>query len=516
VASKTAKVASVATKTGEVANVAAKTGEVANIASRTSKVAEVANTAGRVWNGAKSFGAEALTGVKSLGNEAWTGAKNLGDRAAVGAKTFGAEAWTGAKNLSDRAVVGAENWGNRALNAADHWGYEAQNWMSQKFPGVFGEPELAGIGNGLERPTPRPMQSVPERQQPLKMENHSPEGRGAGTSGKGTTPQSEPSIEKTTTNEPAIVKPKNLDELRVVNPKKTGDFSDISGKSVQEVLSRVPEGATMRKLTPVEGGSKVGVEYKWVDENGVTNRLRVHDADPSAPVGSNAAQGWVARHQVGGKYYDPEIGGLRPRNVHKPESPHYDPKAANDTHIPIETPDKSVSDLMKFQQSRREYLNQKFDRTGDVNLDINIRGRKEIATKFFMNKGVPLEKIDSFFTGIDFTKPLEVETLGSGKKLWQYQTPGAPQGSWYSTTPSVSPSELGISELGFNRATQTVEPKILNQYTTGESVSVLRSKSAAVEDFWSVSGQSYSTEGGATQLFSNERSKFTQNLQPKE
>jgi hypothetical protein len=202
-------------------------------------------------------------------------------------------------------------------------------------PGGGSAPELATAGgpSGAGH-------AVPEGQQPVKMQGIPDGPQGAGMQGKGTTPH----------NEPSTIQPKSLDELRVVNPKKTGDFSDISGKSVQEVLSRVPKGATMRKLTPVEGGSKVGVEYKWIDENGVTNRLRVHDADPSAPVGSNAAQGWVARHQVGGKYYDPEFGGLRPRNVHKPESPYYDPKAANDTHIPIETPDKSITDLMRFQQ----------------------------------------------------------------------------------------------------------------------------------------------------------------------
>jgi Bacterial toxin 30 len=208
-----------------------------------------------------------------------------------------------------------------------------------------------------EAPTPRPLIPGPQKQQPLRIQGDSegPQGTGGtpSTPGKASQlPEAEAnsSVKKTTTNEPSTDKPKSLDELRVVNPKKTGDFSDISGKSVQEVLSRVPEGATMRKLTPVEGGSKVGVEYKWVDENGVTNRLRIHDADPSAPVGSNASQGWVARYQVGQKYYDPEVDGFRPRNVHKPESPHYDPKAANDTHIPIETPDESVTDLMRFQQ----------------------------------------------------------------------------------------------------------------------------------------------------------------------
>jgi hypothetical protein len=135
-----------------------------------------------------------------------------------------------------------------------------------------------------------------------------------------------------------------------VNPERVGDFSDISGKPIQEVLSRIPEGATMRRLTPVEGGSQVGVEYKWVDKNGITNRLRIHDPDLSAPAGSNAREGWIVRYQVGGKYYDPKTGGFQPRNHHKPESPHYNPEAANDTHIPIQTPDESIIDLMRPEQ----------------------------------------------------------------------------------------------------------------------------------------------------------------------
>ena len=158
--------------------------------------------------------------------------------------------------------------------------------------------------------------------------------------------------------------------------------------------------------------------------------------------------------------------------------------------------------------ARRAYLNEKFGRTGDLNLDINIRGGQETAANFFRSQGIPESKIDSFFTGIDFTQPAEVQTFGSGKRLWQYQASGAPQGNWYSLSPSVEPTQLGISPYGFNRATQLVEPKVLNQYVTNQPVSVLRSTSAAVDDFWSVSGQSYPTVGGATQLFSPQKQLF--------
>jgi Bacterial toxin 46 len=52
-----------------------------------------------------------------------------------------------------------------------------------------------------------------------------------------------------------------------------------------------------------------------------------------------------------------------------------------------------------------------------------------------------------------------------------------------------SPSKLGISEFAFNRVTQNIEPKVLNQYTTEELVGVLRSTSTAIEDFWSFSSR---------------------------
>ncbi|MGF1527365.1 MAG: polymorphic toxin type 30 domain-containing protein [Candidatus Competibacterales bacterium] len=130
---------------------------------------------------------------------------------------------------------------------------------------------------------------------------------------------------------------------------KVGKFDDIAGQSVEEILKRIPDDATERVLKPVDGKVQVGVEYKWVDDNGVTNRVRIHGPDPSAPAGSNAADGWVARHQVGGKYYDPDAGQLMPPGIKNPDSPHYNPTSANNTHIPIQTPNNELVDLMRWE-----------------------------------------------------------------------------------------------------------------------------------------------------------------------
>jgi hypothetical protein len=125
-----------------------------------------------------------------------------------------------------------------------------------------------------------------------------------------------------------------------------GDLSNISGARVQDIIANIPENASVRKLTPVEGKSQMGLEYKWIDTEGNTNRLRIHDPDPSHP-GSNAANGWIARWQKKGGYYDPANGKFAHKNAHKPESPFYDPDAANNTHIPIQTPEVWLMTLMQ-------------------------------------------------------------------------------------------------------------------------------------------------------------------------
>lgn len=92
-------------------------------------------------------------------------------------------------------------------------------------------------------------------------------------------------------------------------------------------LSVVPPSASMRQLNGIQG-----VEFRWKSAEG-TARLRVHAVDASAPPGSNASSGPIFRLQVGGRYVDAN-GKLYPRNVHNEKSPHYDPAAANATHIP--------------------------------------------------------------------------------------------------------------------------------------------------------------------------------------
>ncbi|MNJ59788.1 hypothetical protein D3C77_554870 [compost metagenome] len=103
---------------------------------------------------------------------------------------------------------------------------------------------------------------------------------------------------------------------------------------------------------------------------------------------------------------------------------------------------------------------------------------------------------------------MKVETINAGKNLWQYQVPGGRQGMWYSPTPDVAPTQLGINPLGVIYNTETVVPKIVNTYQTTEKITILRSISAPALDNWSVPSQPLQTTGGARQMTSDQMNIF--------
>ncbi|MFJ5230138.1 polymorphic toxin type 30 domain-containing protein [Kitasatospora sp. NPDC088391] len=118
-------------------------------------------------------------------------------------------------------------------------------------------------------------------------------------------------------------------------PKKPAKGYDLRGK---DPLSIVPKDAEVRQLTPHSGGgAQYGVEYKWTNEDGHVVRMRIHGPDGLAPAGSNAANGDIFRIQVGKRYQD-LAGNLHHPNSHNPNSPHYNPTAANDSHMPWPVP----------------------------------------------------------------------------------------------------------------------------------------------------------------------------------
>ncbi|MBQ5561670.1 MAG: hypothetical protein IIT46_18095 [Lachnospiraceae bacterium] len=118
---------------------------------------------------------------------------------------------------------------------------------------------------------------------------------------------------------------------------KIGEFTNLEGSTVDDILDRIPDDAVLRELRPVQGGATEGFEFKWT-ENGQTYRVRVHNSDPSAPVGTNANNGWVVRVQRGRWYYDPTINDFREAKYFNPNGPFFDETIVNNTHIPIHNP----------------------------------------------------------------------------------------------------------------------------------------------------------------------------------
>ena len=115
---------------------------------------------------------------------------------------FGSEARSQTLQTGTQAWTGARNWGNRALNAADEAIYGSKVLASRLSP-QMATPEGLSIGPELPAPpTPRPMISGPQKQQPMMMQG-SPEGpQGVGTQIPGTALH-EP-VPKASTSEPDV------------------------------------------------------------------------------------------------------------------------------------------------------------------------------------------------------------------------------------------------------------------------------------------------------------------------
>ncbi|WP_193726779.1 polymorphic toxin type 30 domain-containing protein [Paenibacillus guangzhouensis] len=129
----------------------------------------------------------------------------------------------------------------------------------------------------------------------------------------------------------------NID-LNRIGTGAVGDFQNV--KDVNDLISRIPADAKQIPWREVPGGAKDGVKFRWIDEAGKTWDVRAHSVDPTAPSGSNAANGWIYRVEV--KQVNPKWkwtmdskGNFHKENVLRENSPHYDESIANDTHIPF-------------------------------------------------------------------------------------------------------------------------------------------------------------------------------------
>lgn len=123
--------------------------------------------------------------------------------------------------------------------------------------------------------------------------------------------------------------------IQFLKPSKGG-----TGPNRWQILLRIPKRAVMKKLHPVPGGATKGREYTWHEPaSGKKMTVRIHNADPSAPRGSNAAKGWIIRI-LRGKHSMDTDGTFHPPGIFNPSSPFHDPALVNRIHIPIIRPKK--------------------------------------------------------------------------------------------------------------------------------------------------------------------------------
>jgi hypothetical protein len=79
--------------------------------------------------------------------------------------------------------------------------------------------------------------------------------------------------------------------------------------------------------------------------------------------------------------------------------------------------------------ARRTLLNEKFERTGNLDLDINIRGNQATATTFFRAQGLSEADANALMTGIDFSKPVEIQAFGAKSTFGSIRHPAHLRGT---------------------------------------------------------------------------------------
>lgn len=157
----------------------------------------------------------------------------------------------------------------------------------------------------------------------------------------------------------------------------------------------------------------------------------------------------------------------------------------------------------------------------------------------------------SHLNGIDFTRPVEVQTLREGTIVYQWQAPGAPTGSYFSPSATARPTDIGISSVGvpphiYSRVSdylRGIDPdappthvrnsdgtysgmdpqfgievapggivdKVPVAYRVTSDVDVLVSTARTIDDTWAIPDRSMTaipTEGGRLQIFTGDRGLF--------
>ncbi|HEY6878168.1 MAG TPA: polymorphic toxin type 46 domain-containing protein [Polyangiales bacterium] len=131
-----------------------------------------------------------------------------------------------------------------------------------------------------------------------------------------------------------------------------------------------------------------------------------------------------------------------------------------------------------------------------------IAARRKVATQFYEQYGkMPPEKSASHIAALDATKPIKVgppPPLAPDQYQWRIIGRGTGQ---YFSDPGIEPSKLGILDRGNVAHGSPVYPRIAEHYKMPADAPYLESTSAPVMDDFSIIGEKYPVEGGATQRF---------------
>ena len=130
--------------------------------------------------------------------------------------------------------------------------------------------------------------------------------------------------------------------------------------------------------------------------------------------------------------------------------------------------------------------------------------RRSFARKFYEESGYKKTEIDSHLRGIDFKKPVTVESVPPPQKFYQYQSVRdgkLRRGSYYTTDANAKPTDLGIHDNFVFRKNGREFEKFHIEINKVKPQRALKSTAYGTMDNWSVPGKSYMTKGGAVQYF---------------
>lgn len=148
--------------------------------------------------------------------------------------------------------------------------------------------------------------------------------------------------------------------------------------------------------------------------------------------------------------------------------------------------------------SYQQYLFERHHRTGNLNLDITARGRREMVQNYFEKQGLDPQKIKQHMNGIDFTKDVDLFPLNPNQQVLQWQAPGKSVGNYFAPMGS-EPHELGINPFG----------RKMLIYSPKKRTTVLRSSSAEIIDGWTQPSKPFRAKGGEIQYYTADPSQFT-------